>query len=179
MNDLRKQAIIISLIEKLGEKGSWCGETHIQKSTYFLQELLQVPMEFQFILYKHGPFSFDLRDTLAEMRANMLLELKGRYPYGASYLASDNAAALVRRFSRTVSTYERAIDFVTDKLSRLGVAELERLATALYVVLNEDEEGSWEDKARKITALKPHISFDQARQAIEKVHGLMVEAQNL
>ncbi|NLU50535.1 MAG: hypothetical protein GXX09_09030 [Syntrophomonadaceae bacterium] len=86
---------------------------------------------------------------------------------------------LVRRFSRTVSTYERAIDFVTDKLSRLGVAELERLATALYVVLKEDEEGSWEDKARKITALKPHISFDQARQAIEKVHGLMVEAQNL
>jgi len=73
MNRLKRDVVILSLIENLKKKGSWCGETHIQKATYFLQELFDFPLGFEFILYKHGPFSFDLSDKLTAMRADMLL----------------------------------------------------------------------------------------------------------
>jgi uncharacterized protein YwgA len=60
MDRLRRAAILTRLIEQLRNGGSWCGETHVQKATFFLQELLNVPLSLDFILYKHGPFSFDL-----------------------------------------------------------------------------------------------------------------------
>jgi hypothetical protein len=76
MNRLKRDAVILSLIENLKKKGSWCGETHILKATYFLQELFDLPLGFEFILYKHGPFSFDLSDEFTAMRADMLLKIQ-------------------------------------------------------------------------------------------------------
>ena len=62
MKKSQRDAVLLSLVGEMINKGSWCGETHIQKAAYFLQVLLEVPLEFDFILYKHGPFSFDLSD---------------------------------------------------------------------------------------------------------------------
>ncbi|MCL6557372.1 MAG: hypothetical protein K6U74_00970, partial [Firmicutes bacterium] len=61
---LKRKALLLSLVKAMESQGSWCGETHIQKCSYFLQAMLGVPLGFEFILYKHGPFSFDLRDEL-------------------------------------------------------------------------------------------------------------------
>jgi len=49
MDSLKRTAIILELIERMKEQGSWCGETHIQKCSYFLQEMMAVPMGFDFI----------------------------------------------------------------------------------------------------------------------------------
>jgi uncharacterized protein YwgA len=62
MKEAQNRAILVTLIKSLRSKGSWCGETHIQKAAFFLQQLTGVPIDFDFILYKHGPFSFDLRE---------------------------------------------------------------------------------------------------------------------
>ena len=72
MESIKRQVILLSLIESMKDNGSWCGETHIQKSMYFLQTMFLVPTDFEYILYKHGPFSFELRDSLGDMRGNML-----------------------------------------------------------------------------------------------------------
>lgn len=84
MNRLKKDALLCELADQLRHSGSWCGETHVQKATYFLQELRRVPLEFEFVLYRHGPFSFDLRDELTAMRADGFLDLSERGPYGPS-----------------------------------------------------------------------------------------------
>ena len=84
MDRLRRAALLTRLIELLRKKGSWCGETHIQKSTFFVQNLMKVPLSFDFILYKHGPFSFDLRDELTGLRADGLIRLEPQWPYGPS-----------------------------------------------------------------------------------------------
>ena len=64
MNEMEKNVVLLSFIDFMRAKGSWCGETHVQKGTYFFQELMGVPLGFHFILYKHGPFSFDLRNQI-------------------------------------------------------------------------------------------------------------------
>ena len=48
MKRLQRAAIVTELAEQLTAQGSWCGETHLQKATYFLQELLEVPTGFEF-----------------------------------------------------------------------------------------------------------------------------------
>ena len=53
---MQQDAVLLSLINEMKAEGSWCGETHNQKATYFLRELLGVPMNFEFILYEHGDY---------------------------------------------------------------------------------------------------------------------------
>jgi uncharacterized protein YwgA len=82
---MQRDAVLLSLMNEMRAKGSWCGETHIQKSVYFLQELLEVPMNLEFILYKHGPYSFDLADAVTAMRADSLLEYNHAVPTGQAF----------------------------------------------------------------------------------------------
>ena len=87
MKQMQKNAVILSLINRLKEKGSWCGGTNIQKASYFLQEMLGVELGFDFILYKYGPYSFELTDELTAMRANSFLHLEIRDPrYSPCYV---------------------------------------------------------------------------------------------
>ena len=60
-----RRAAISRLVEVMRAIGSWAGETHVQKCVYFMQGLLEVKMEYDFVLYKHGPYSFDLHNELA------------------------------------------------------------------------------------------------------------------
>ena len=39
-----------------------------------------MPLGYDFTLYKHGPFSFDLRDDIHALRADGLLDLEPRPP---------------------------------------------------------------------------------------------------
>lgn len=170
MNRLQRVAILTRLSDKLRERGSWCGETHLQKATYFLQELLNVPTEFKFILYKHGPFSFDLRDELAAMCADELLKLKPHAPpYGPTIVTSDDGKVLQERFPKTLTRHQSSIDFVAEKLGDKGVSALEGLATALYVTKEAGKNVPVAERAERLKALKPHILRDQARAFVEEV----------
>lgn len=177
MEQVKRSALIISLVEALREHGSWCGETHIQKALYCLQVVSRVPTDFDFILYKHGPFSFDLRDALTEMRANGLLDMRRHYPYGPSLFPANKGKTLVERFPKTVRKYKSAIDYIADAFGSRGVAELERLSTALYVTkdLGMDSKDA-EERAEHLQELKPHIPHAKAKEAVEEVDTLLEEA---
>ena len=134
MNNSQKVVVLTELIEQMLNCGSWCGETHIQKETYFLQTLTDVPLEFKFALYKHGPYSFELRDKLTELRADEFLELVRRpRPYGPSYETTEHSNRLRMRFKKTMAKYRGPIEFVAKHLGNKGVVELEQLSTALLV----------------------------------------------
>src|SRR5439155_4857643 len=122
---------------------------------------------FEFILYKHGPFSFDLSDELTSMRADGLLTIVVQYPYGPKLVPTEAAATVQKRFPKTMQKYIDSIRFIASKVGSKTVADLEKLATALYVQrryrLDDDVDG-W---AHRVNALKPHVSVDAARAAIE------------
>jgi len=95
MDAFERKGVLLDLIDRLNRGGSWCGETHIQKSVYFLQELLGVPLDFNTIFYKHGPYSFDLADELVSLIAAEGLMLSRGSRTGQAYGRSR------RRFSST------------------------------------------------------------------------------
>ncbi|MGE5543791.1 MAG: hypothetical protein ACM3UW_02360 [Bacillota bacterium] len=180
MKKVKRQAVVLKLVEALNENGSWCGETHIQKGFYFLQEMLNVPTGYDFILYKHGPFSFDLRDELSIMRANASLELIARpYPYRPSYVPGAAAATLMDVYKKTVEEYLNKIDFIAQQFSNRGVATLERLATALYITLGDGKHKDVMERAKLVNELKPHIDIELAIGSVKEVEELTEKAKSL
>src|SRR5688500_675546 len=172
MNRLQRAAVLLSLITKMREKGSWCGETHIQKASFFLQRLLGVPLGFEFILYKHGPYSFDITKELTELRADSILDIQIlNEQYGPSYAPGKLNDYLRTRFPKTLQRYDKQTGFVASQLGDKGVKELERLATALFV--DVEVQGNVAEKAKMIMRLKPHIGEGDARAAVEQVHQMV------
>ena len=51
-------SIVLYVMKALKANGSWCGETHVQKTVSPCQELFGLGSNFKFILYKHRPHSF-------------------------------------------------------------------------------------------------------------------------
>ena len=181
MERLERDVILIRLIDELRGKGSWCGETHVQKATYFLQKMAGVPTEFEFILYKHGPFSFDLRDELAAMRADGLVTLHVQDPmYGPRIVPEDaTASRLKEQFPKTLERHESRIAFVAEKLGDKRVVDLERLATALFITKELAPTGNASLRAQRINFLKPHVSVADALESIRSVDCWQNEAQTL
>ena len=166
LNEKARRALLVSLIEKMKNSSSWCGETHVQKCIYFLQDFLGVPLGFNYILYKHGPYSFDLNDELAFLRGNSFLKLHPRRPYGPSLSLGERGQILKNKYEEVINQYNNEIDFVVEVLANKPVTELERVATALYVE-EEKNQDTDEGIVSEMVRLKPHINKKEAREALE------------
>ena len=176
MKEEQNRAVLVALIKSLRARGSWCGETHFQKAAFFLKHLTGVPINFDFIIYKHGPYSFDLHDELSIMKAYGLLDLEASYPYGPRIVDTEMGNSLRARFPKTSAKYEKQIDFIADKLGSKGVVDLEKLATAYFVTL-ENPNINENARAAAIVELKPHIALEAAKQAVQDVDGFIAEVQ--
>lgn len=176
MKGIERKAFLLSLVKRMAEKGSWCGETHIQKSVFFLDEMLKVPTSFEFILYIHGPFSFELRDELTAMRADRILELiiPADKKYGSSLRPGDLADKVEELYPKASKKYAEKIEFIASTVAWKSVAELERLSTALF--LSNHRESKGKDLSRYLNQLKPHISVEDAKIAFKEVKRLKHKA---
>jgi uncharacterized protein YwgA len=167
LGELREAAVIATLIDRVAATGRFCGETLIQKSVFFLKELFSVPVSDGFRLYYYGPFSFELRDRLQGMQADDFVKVKP-HQYGATFVPSERYALLQRQFPKTIEKYGREIQFVVEQLATRGVGELEPLATALFITRTHAD-GSVEERARELNAVKPHVDLPVAIQSVKQI----------
>ncbi len=141
----------------------------MQKATYFLQDLLEVPTGYEFILYKHGPYSFDLSDEMTALRADYLIEFDHKSPgYGPGLVPTPTSQALRRDTpSPWRSTPARSRSSRGPSGSK-GVTDLEKLATALYVTRENGGIRGVDERAQRLVELKPHVPLDQAIDAVRE-----------
>jgi hypothetical protein len=178
MSRMQRTALLAELVDLLHENGSWAGETHIQKSVFLLEELFEQPLNYEFILYKHGPYSFALKDELSAARADQILTLDPQPPYGPKYVTSETSKELRARFPKTLKQSGPLLELIAGFLGSKSVTDLEQLSTAMYVY-KEDEARSRADMAQRLQALKPHISEYAAIQAFELLDELRDKAKEM
>ena len=175
----KQQALVAALSRALYERGSWTGETHIQKSAYIATEIAGLDLNYSFTLYKYGPFSFELRETLDEMRAEGFLGVEPVAGYGPRLGVTDRAdQQLLARWPRTIARHRAAIDFVAANVADRGVGELERLATALWVRRSQPDDPLLA-QAEQVNRIKPHVSVDDALAAMRELDEWEQEAASL
>lgn len=168
MTTSREMILVGGIVDQLTKAGSWCGETHIQKTAYVAKTLKGLPLESEFILYKHGPYSFDLNKSLMHMAARGVLTLERRGHYGPSYRLNEPMWLALNRASQNVfESVSQTVEVVCKKLASKNVAELERFSTAIFVNTNfSDLDRS--EKIRKFVELKPHVPRELAQSAFEE-----------
>jgi len=162
-------AIIVDLIQKLRKRGSWCGETHLQKGLYILQDLLKSNFGYKFIIYKHGPFSFELKSELSGMRASGIIELVfPREGYGPSIIATNFGERIFDAHKDDIGRYLPVNDFVANWFEKNDVKQLEKVATAYFVTKKHPREPV-AVRAQRIHNLKPHVDIPSAEEAVRIV----------
>jgi hypothetical protein len=159
-------ALDLNLIQRLKDSGSWCGETHIQKSMYILSTFSNSNLGYPFIIYKHGPFCFDLRDDLVALQSFGALKLVSTKPeYGPSLELESVANKLIERNAKFLARYEKAIDYVCKNFGNKPVKYLEKISTAIFLTRSMAE-STTEIRAKKMNELKPHISYVECEAAM-------------
>lgn len=172
-------AVVCLLVKDMRDKGSWAGETHVQKSTLFLQEMLGVQMGYRFALHLHGPYSFDLSEELAHMQAIRVLMTEPRPGYGVSFnLGKWGKNAIAAFKDGEQKRLDDAIAFVAERISRRNTRALERISTAFFLKKKYPKKTASEI-AELINRLKPHISVKASLVAIDEVERLKAAAAGL
>jgi hypothetical protein len=100
----------------------------VQKSVFFLQELLNVPLAFSFELQRH----------VSSMMADDMITVRP-LPYGSTFEAGEQIAYLEKHSGDVITAHRDHIDFVVNQLANRGVKQLERVATALYFTVTTDD----------------------------------------
>jgi len=145
-----------------------------------MEELFGNPLGLEFILYKHGAYSFDLSDELTGMRADNVIELRTKVQfYGPSLLPAENSQLIKNMYPQTIKKFEPAVKFISENFASYRVPTLERLSTALYVTRKEDTDGSIEDRSKKIHKFEPHVTVEEACEAIKNIDLIIENAKRI
>lgn len=166
MTTSREMVLVGGVVSALRVRGSWTGETHIQKTAYIAKIKRDIPFESDFVLYKHGPYSFDLNKSLGHMLSRNLLVSHSNPGYGPSY--GINAAlwgALNSGLGGYYAKFQEAVEEIADRLARKNVSELEKIATAVFVS-TEYAGSSMRERAAVISKIKPHIAQEAALESL-------------
>ena len=165
--EFKKHAYILEVINGLKENSSWTGKTHVQKTMFLVNEATAVPVPFEFVLYKHGPYSFDIENELEQMKSYDAIAVQPISSYGVELKPSRNAE-MVTLFSPLPTQEKDSIDQICRFVGAKGVIELERLATAVWI-RNREHITDPREVAQRIHDLKPHISIPDAEEADQLV----------
>lgn len=171
-------SLVLKTMSRMWEKSSWCGETHIQKNIFFLQELMDVPFEWSFIIYKYGPFSFDLSYLIAEIHSYGLIELVPQWGFRPKIKVTRYGKEFYEDVNELCFRYSKQIEFVAEELGSKNVSELERLATGLHITFDKNVENKTLNKRiSRLNQLKPHIKLNDAQVVMGEVDSLIERAR--
>ncbi|MCY4542738.1 MAG: hypothetical protein OXB95_10165 [Rhodobacteraceae bacterium] len=95
--------------------------------------------------------------------------------YGPSFVTTKIGKKLQGDYPDGISRHERELNFVAGKLGDKDVMELERMATALYIALNDESNQSARMRALRLRQLKKHVSVKDSNEAVAEVDQIRSE----
>jgi hypothetical protein len=134
-----------------------------------LQEVKDVPLNYEFSLYSYGPFDSDvLADLQTAVELQILESTVEHYPGGFRYLISKgHKATRAKEYSEPFLAMHRdAIRWAASILAPRSAAELE-LASTVVFVLREKGKISDTDLITLVRAIKPHFSTSDVKIQVE------------
>ncbi len=172
MTPSEQRILICHLTATLHKHGNWVGHMHIQKGSMFLQRLFGVRIDYQFVLYKNSPFSFDLEEDLALMRYRYMIDLEPHPKYPPWYLLGSAGEYAIKQ----PNPYQREVDFVCEKISAMTkLIDLERVSM-VYFLSSENPGLVGREVVEMIRERRPHISAAGAFTALDEVQRIVNDA---
>ena len=168
-----RNAIVARLVCKAPRQT--LGRTALMKLMYFLQELKEVPLGYDFRLYTYGPFDSEvLSDLGTATNLNTVVEKTVIYPrgYGYEITGGKHAERLSDELQLNNAKLAEQIDAVVEEFGSFGAAELELQSTIVFVDREFVCGGSpalVSAVVERIQQIKPH--FDE-KTILDRVTGM-------
>lgn len=177
--DQKRQALILFIVRKLSEQKGWHGTLFVQRFIYLLQELLDVPLDLFFILYKHGPYSFELEEILTFLLERRFLKLKvPRNQLSPTLVPGRHAAYYDKKFKMEKSLLDPKVAWLIEKVNKIPFGELTLVTYALYMLKQLQSQGKDEkDLVSEMHKLRPVFSEKAITEAADTLKQLMHELQ--
>ena len=170
MRRRQKIAVILQLMNEMWYQSKWCSESTIQMHVFFLQELMKVPLEFEFVLYRGAPFSFELSYLFPEMNSAKSIELVPQPRSRPQIKVTERGVRFYSAFDHDIAQYKTKIAFVPTTFRNKGVDELALVAIGFYVTMEfENCKNRIRERADRLVELEPHFDLSEAVDAINEV----------
>jgi len=146
------------IIQYLVENGV-SGKVKIQKAAYFIQEALQVPLGYDFVMHYYGPYAFEIDDMLTEMQSEGILRMTAQwYQNGLGYsISKGKNAGEVKLSEDIMDKAQRVASF-----SKKRTAEVMELCATIHFVkkILEDRQDPYDTERiiYEVKRLKPKFS---------------------
>lgn len=152
------------------------GRTAFMKLLFFLQEVKDVPLGYQFSLYSYGPFDSDvLADISTAERLNVLKSSTIYYPSGMGYEYSPGSdlKSVENLAGDFLEEHKTSIDWVLRHFAGKTAAELELLSTTLFVAKYQNPQ-TVEKLVEQVKLIKPHFSQEQIQKGFDELVSLNI-----
>lgn len=146
------------------------GKTKLQKTVYFAQEALGIPMDFEFTMHYYGPYSRELDMLTTEMKYSASVDI-AYYLSGGGY----GSEIKVREETDKIQidpTYKDKIHKLLDVIREYDTNQMELCATTHFTnsILKERGIANTRERVAKETQqLKPKFQMDQIYQYLDKL----------
>ncbi len=167
----------LGIITKLAEKQPRLGRTALMKYLYFLKEIYNVPIDYDFRLYTYGPFDSDVLDDLSYAESLQAVESESviyHLGYGYEISRGLKAEEITHQAADFLVRYEKELDKVVDNFKNYKASELELLATIVYVdreLSQNDQEVTRQSLITRTREIKPRYSEEEIEK---KINALIV-----
>ncbi|MCL4424003.1 MAG: hypothetical protein M1299_07615 [Firmicutes bacterium] len=167
MIQMQRYSALLYTVQAGQGKFGRVGHTLIQKLFYLLIYGKNVPLGYKFKLYYYGPYCAEIWGDLNTIKDYGLISIQPK-PDGFGYdIAPGNKTwPSLKEFASAIAP---KIDELLDLLGGQHVRMLEVLATTHYVYTDwkkRDFEPSPDSVAESVVALKPHLTVEEAKQAL-------------
>ena len=164
--------IIAELAVKLKDISPQFGKTVLQKMIYILQEVYEIPCDYEFVLYNYGPYSGDLAKDLSFFASMDGVKVDWSQNLGYKILPAAKTDHFRQRAQEFLNKYDVKIDEAIDIFGRMNAKELELRSTIIYVF----KESPMDNKSMisRVKEIKPHFTEDEIESAIEQLAAINI-----
>lgn len=175
MKKIDKFKYLIYLANKLDFKNNRSGETAIQKLIFLLINKYKIPLDYNYILYNYGPWSFKLMEDLRILENGEFLKKQSDMSgYGYNYIPNkeiDFVTSNIVKDSDKGKFYKK-IDEIVNKYGNVPAKNLALLTTFIYIC-KKNPSYKKNQAIKEVKRIKPlysnieyEKSYEEAKQFI-------------
>ena len=155
----------IAFIRRIVDRWDGIGKTKIQKISYFLQDSVDVDLEYPFRMHYYGPYSDDLDDALSHAQSLGFVDIEPD-PDGFGYHVSscEEESPWPQEYDIEKNPDVDRIDKAIDVLGELETYELELYAT-IHLIGGPQAKRTRVQTIETVKRLKPRFTKPQIDEA--------------
>ena len=165
-----KYGLITYLAKRLERISPQFGRTVLQKMIYILEEVFDIPCEYQYSLYIYGPYSTELANDLDYIEFLDGVNVRWVPAIGGYNITpGDKCEHVCEKAEVFLDRYKSGINMAINEFGDKNAGELELIATIVYVdhyAKTKEQPVSFEKLVDEVEEIKPKFTKEYIEKTV-------------